>query len=369
MSLGKQIVIAIVLLLVLAAGGYWHLERQPETGAEAAVRPGPAAIPVQTAAAEAGTVQQRIEAVGTTLARQAVDIVPLTSGRVVEIAFSPGAQVEAGTLLVRLDDVAEQAAVDEARAELRERELALERAQRLRANNTVAQATVDELQAVFLAARARLDRVEKALAERRIQAPFAGVVGMRRVDLGARVDDETVLTTLDDLAEIEIEFSVPELFYGAIRPGQTVGATTTSFPGRRFEGQIATIDSRIDVISRAFRVRAVVPNRELELPAGMFMHVEVILGERPAVLIPEQAVIAAGADTFVFTIQDGTAQRRDVRLGQRTFGEVEVLEGLSPGEAVVVSGVQRLRDGAEVEVQATDDAGSAPPPPATGGDA
>ena len=349
----KQIGLALVLLLALAGGVLWHYWSEPESGAEAAVGRGPSAIPVRLARAEAGTVRERVEAVGSTLARQAVDIVPLTSGRIVELRFRPGELVEAGEVLVRLDDAAEQAAASEARAALREAELALERAEKLRANNTVAEATVDGLQAAYLGARARLDAALKQLADRTVEAPFAGVVGMRQVDVGARVDEDSVLTTLDDLAEVEIQFSVPEIFFGQVQPGQPVSATSAAFPGRTFTGRIGTIDTRIGEVSRAFRVRAALPNPDLVLPAGMFMHVEVVLAERPAVLIPEEAVVSQGESTFVFVVQDERAERRQIRLGQRRAGTVEVLDGIAVDEAVVRSGLQRLRDGLPVRIEAT----------------
>ncbi len=350
MRLGTQLAIAAIVMATLGAGGFFYHRSQADGEAEAAVGRGPDAVPVEIAAAEAGTLRERIEAVGTTLARQAVDIVALTSGRIAEIAFSPGERVAAGEVLVRLDDEAERAAVAEAEASLREAELALERAKKLRTNNTVAQATVDELEAAYLGARARVDGAKKRLADRTVNAPFTGVVGMRRVDVGARVDDDTVLTTFDDLSEVEIEFSVPEIFYGRVRHGQEVAATTAAFPGRTFTGRIATIDTRIGEVSRAFRVRAVLPNPDLNLPAGMFMHVEVVLEERPAVLIPEEAVLAEGERTYVFTVADRLAERRPVRLGQRQAGTVEVLDGIAAGEPVVREGVQRLRDGAAVSV-------------------
>jgi membrane fusion protein (multidrug efflux system) len=358
--LSTQVAIAAILMVALGAGGFLYHRSQADSEAEAAVGRGPNTVPVAIAAAEAGTMLERIEAVGTTLARQAVDIVSLSSGRIAEIAFRPGERVEAGAVLVRLDDEAERAAVAEAQAALRETELALERARKLRANNTVAQATVDELEATYLGARARLDAAQKRLTDRTVKAPFTGVAGMRRVDVGARVDDATVLTTFDDLSEIEIEFSVPEIFFGQVRQGQPVSATSTAFPRRTFDGRIATIDTRIGQISRAFRVRAVLPNPDLVLPAGMFMHVEVVLEERPAVLIPEEAVVAEGDSTFVFTVQDARAQRRPVRLGQRQAGTVEVLEGLEPGEPVVREGMQRLRDGTAVRLPDRPNDGAGP---------
>jgi membrane fusion protein (multidrug efflux system) len=364
--LATQLAVAVVVTVALGAGGFVYHRLQTDGEAAAAVGRGPDAVPVALATAEAGTIRERIEAVGTTLARQAVDIVPLTSGRVAEIAFTPGERVEAGAVLVRIDEEAEQAAVAEAEASLREAELALDRATRLRANNTVAQATVDELQAAFLGARARLDAARKQLADRTVKAPFAGVVGIRGVDVGARVDDQTVLTTLDDLSEVEIEFSVPEIFFGRVRQGQAVSATSAAFPGRAFSGRIATVDTRIGQVSRAFRVRAVLPNPDLVLPAGMFMHVEVVLEERPAVLIPEEAVVAEAAGAFVFTIEDQRARRRPVRLGQRTAGTVEVVEGLEAGEPVVRLGLQRLRDGANIRLPEGPGADAAPTPQGAG---
>jgi membrane fusion protein, multidrug efflux system len=358
--LSTQLAIAGLLTAALGAGGFFYHRSLTDGEAAAAVGRGSSAVPVRIVAAEAGTMRDRIEAVGTTLARQAVDIVPLTSGRVAEIAFSSGARVEAGEVLVRLDDATERAAVAEAQAALREAELALDRARKLRANNTVAQATVDELEAAYLGASARVDGAQKQLADRTVRAPFAGVVGIREVDVGARVGDDTVLTTLDDLAEIEIEFSVPEIYFGQVRDGQAVSATSSAFPGQTFEGRIATIDSRIGQVSRAFRVRAVIPNPALTLPAGMFMHVDVVLEERPAVLIPEEAVVAEGEGAFVFTVEDERARRRPVRLGQRTAGTVEVLEGLDAGEPVVRQGLQRLRDGTSVRLPEEPAAGAGP---------
>jgi membrane fusion protein (multidrug efflux system) len=350
LSLGKQILLATLLLLAVAGGGYLYVRSQTQGEAVAAIRRGPSAVPVTVVPAAVGTVRDRIEAVGSTLARQAVDIVPLVSGRVVEIGFAPGDQVASAAALVRLDGEAERAAVAEARATLRAADLALGRARKLMTRKNVSQATVDELEAGYLGAKARLDQVEKRLAERTIRAPFAGVVGMRGVDIGARVDDETVLTTLDDLVEVEIEFNVPEDYFGRVRIGHAVTATTTAFAGRAFSGRVAAIDSRIGQVSRAFRVRATVPNPDLLLPAGMFMHVEVVLGERSAVLIPEESILAEGSSTYVFTVADDRAGRRDVRLGQREADSVEVLDGLRPGDVVVRKGVHRLRDGSPVRI-------------------
>jgi membrane fusion protein (multidrug efflux system) len=353
LSLGKQIVVALALLLALVVGGYWYNDYAGTHGADAAVQRQQKIVPVELAAAVAQTLADRIEAVGTSLARQAVEIVPLTSGRVAEIAFRPGQMVEAGAVLVRLDETSEQAGLAAAEAELREAQLALERGRRLESNNTVAKATVDQLEAQFLAAQARVEGARKQLADRTIRAPFAGIIGLQQVDIGARVDDSTVLTTLDDLAEIEVDFVVPEIFFGAVRAGQRAVATSVAFPGRRFVGEVASIDSRIDRVARAFHVRALLANPDLTLPAGMFMHVELIVAEREALTIPEEAVIVADRASYVFTLEDERAVRRDVVLGKRQAGRVEVTEGLAAGERVVIRGIQQLRDGTLVRIEGT----------------
>lgn len=350
-SLGKQIGVVLLILLAAAAGGYWYMtDPVGSSHADAAAQPNREPATVEVAPVVLTKLARQVEAVGTTLARQAVDIRPAASGRVVEIAFSPASLVETGSLLVRLDDAAERADVAEAEAERRKAELQLERAIKLAAKKSIAQASVDELEAAFHAAEARLMRTEKALADRRIEAPFSGQVGLKQVTIGTRVNEDTVITTLDDLAEIDVDFSVPELFFGTVRKGQRIEATSAAFDGRMFEGSIETVDSRIDPVSRAFRVRARIPNDDFALPAGMFMAVDLTLAEREALTVPEEAVVVEGDETAVFVIEGGKAERRVVTLGQRNIGLVEVTDGLSAGDQVVVRGIQRVRDGVAVKI-------------------
>lgn len=364
MSFLRQLLLVLVLLGIAAGGyaAYRHFGPAADGAGSTGPGAGAAPVPVILAAAETRQTARQVEAVGTTLSRRAVAIVPLASGRVEAVEFEPGEQVEAGEVLVRLDDDIEQADLAEAEATLQESVLALERARALRQKNAIPEATVEQLIAARAGSQAELDRARRRLADRTVRAPFAGMVGLRQIDPGARVDENTVLTTLDDRSEMEIEFSLPETLYGQVSIGQAVIATSVAFPGRPFEGLVATIDSRIDPTARAFRVRALLPNPDLALPAGMFMHVAVVLESRAAVMIPEEAVIAQGSRTFVYVVADDRASVRDVRIGHREVGAVEVLEGLSPGEAVVVRGTERLRDNAPVRVL---DAGSSPDPSGT----
>lgn len=356
MSLTKQI-LACILLAGVAGAGYVAYQHYLDPGNAAVVEGqrgarggGGRTVPVELAEAELRTLERKAEAVGTTRARQAIEIVPTTDGRVVEIAFEPGQQVEAGDVLVRLDDDIQKADLEQATAKLKEAASAVERTKILRSNNTVSEVTLNQLVAAEAAAQADVDRARRRLADRTVRAPFSGIVGLNHVDLGARVDDNTVLTTLDDRSEVEIEFALPETLYGQIATGQDVIADAVAFPGRTFEGRIVNIDSRVDPSSRAFKVRAGIPNPDLSLPAGMFMHLVVILEQRQAVMIPEEAVVVEGSETFVFVADDGKAESRRIVIGQREVGAVEVSSGVAAGERVVVRGVQSLRDGMAIRM-------------------
>lgn len=351
MSLTKQIVACLLLAGITGAGIVAY--QQFFDGGNAAVVEtgrGERSVPVELAEAETRPLERKVEAVGTTRARQAVEIVSLTSGRVIELAFEPNQKVEAGDALVKLDDDIQRADLVQAEAKLEEAASTVKRAQILRGNNTVSVATLSQAVAAEAAAQADVDRARRRLADRTVRAPFSGIVGLNLVDLGARVDDNTVLTTLDDRSQVEIEFALPETLYGQIEPGQIVVADAVAFPGRTFNGSVVRIDSRVDPTSRAFKVRAAIPNPDLSLPSGMFMHLAVILERRQALMIPEEAIVVEGEDTFVFVAEDGKAARRNIEIGQREVGVVEVVSGLSAGEGVVVRGVLRLRDGMSIRL-------------------
>jgi membrane fusion protein (multidrug efflux system) len=356
-SLVRQLLVLAVVMA--AAGGGWLLVGAPEPAAvERSASPRP--IPVQTAEVRLATVRDTVEAVATSRAEQAVEIRPAASGRVEAILFEPGQRVGVGDLLVELDAGAEQAAVDEATALLEDAKGQYERGQQLARTRSVADARVAELRANFLAAQARVAAAAERLADRQIRAPFAGIVGLREVSVGARVDPDTTITTLDSLDRLEVEFSVPEQFYAAVRIGAPITATTSVHRERTFDGRVTSIDSRIDPVARAFRVRASIPNPDLALPVGVFMVVQLVLDERAALTIPEQAVILQGRSAIAYRINGTTAERVELELGQRSFGRLEVLSGLGLGDVVATTGLHRLRDGAVVEVQ------DEPTPPVVG---
>ena len=349
MSVWKQLFV-LLLLAGAAAGayrGYGTYFEAAEAETEAA---GPRVVTVETGLAERRRLAQTVEAVGTTRASRSVEIVPLAAGRVVEVSFRPGEPVGAGDLLVRLDDDIERANLTEAEAMLVEQRQSVERVQRLQKSNAVAMAQLEQVTAQFAAAGAALERARRRLADREIRAPFAGVVGMTEIDPGARVEEGTVITRIDDLSEVEVEFALPETLFAGIHAGQEVSAGSAAFPDRGFDGRVSTIGTRIDPVSRSFRVRAVIPNPEGALPAGMFMFLRLTLSERDAIVVPEEAVFAQAAETYLYVVEAGRAVQRSVATGERQDGFIAILDGVAEGEPVVTRGMHRLRDGAPVKV-------------------
>ena len=344
----------VVLVLAVAAGAGWFVfAGSPAEGEADAKGGGRASRPSSVIVAEArrGLVQDTIEVVGTTRANRSVDIVPVTAGRIVRIAAQEGREVEAGEVLFALDDAQTQAAVHEAEATLKNLQGQYDRARQLSSNSVVSTASVDDLASGVAGAEARLAAVRADLDDRAIRAPFEGAVGLIDVSVGAYVTAGTVLTTLDDLTPIELQFGVPENFLGQVAPGGEVTAVAAAFPGETFAGKITEIGTRIDQRSRAFTVRASLPNPARRLPEGLFMTADLVLDSRPdAVLVPLEALIAEGDETYVYAVRDGKAARVRVEVGLRLAAEAEIRQGLEPGERVVVQGQQRLRDGAAVKV-------------------
>lgn len=357
-------VLQILFILLLAGGGYyaWQNFSSSGPGGSDGAPPGNGAqaSPVVVSDVRVGLVAERVEAVGTAEARESIEVVPEVAGRIETIHFEQGQEVAAETVLLELDSTRQQALLREAEANRRDMARQLERARQLLSSQNVPQARVDELQAGLEAAAARAAAIETDIADRRIRAPFDGVVGLRRVSPGAYIDSQTVVTTLDDLSEIKMEFSVPERFMGVLSRGLPVEATSVAWPGETFEGVVSDVDTRVNPTTRSLRVEATLPNEDRRLRTGMFMAVRLLVSQREnAILVPEMALVAEGDRPHVYVLEEGEDQasvrRVDVEIGTRLPGEVEIREGLSKDDRVVTYGLQRLQDGATVRVVGTGD--------------
>lgn len=290
-----------------------------------------------------------IEALGTGSAKEAVEITATVTAKVVEVKFEDGDQVKAGQLLVRLDDDKERAEFDQAEINLDEQEREMARIDRLSKSNAVSQKSIDEQRTKLERSRTLLAVAKTQINDRHLHAPFAGCLGMRLVSLGDLVTPGTKITTLDDISEINVDFSVPEKYFAALKTGYEISVKSPAYPDETFKGKITAISPRINLDTRMVEVRAVIDNKAMKLRPGMMFLVRVDMGSRSALMIPEKCVVSLGEKQFVFTAEsDGRVARHEVTLGSRRGGKVEVVSGINEGETVVTEGVAKLVDGMTV---------------------
>ena len=304
-------------------------------------------------------LSQKLEALGNARANESVDISSKISNVVTAVMFRDGERVRRGQVLVQLDDAQARADVAAAEAAVAESERLYNRSRELMSTEALSKAQFDQLEATLKANRARLSAANARFQDTVIRAPFSGRVGLRRVSVGTLISPGDVITTLDDTSVIKLDFSVPENFLASLREGLAVRASAPAFPGRTFTGKVASIDSRVDMNTRSVTVRALLANEDGALRPGMFLSVSLSNDERAALMIPEEALTPEAERQFVFVVNDGKAERREVRIGGRSPGSVEVLAGLSAGERVIVEGTQKVRDGAAVRT--TEIAADVPP--------
>lgn len=307
-----------------------------------------AAVAVVTAPVRSELIEERLTALGTARANEAVEITAKTSNIVTALKFREGERVRRGQILVELDSARARADLAEAQATLAESESQLNRSRGLLATQVVSQSQFEQLEAKAKADAARLAAAQAALEDTVIRAPFDGRVGLRRVSVGSLINPGTVITTLDDTSVIKVDFAIPENSIGGLREGLPITARSPAFPGRELAGRVTSVDSRIDPTTRSVTVRAVVPNPENLLKPGMFLNVTLTTARREALVIPEEALVPDQSRQFVFLVENGRAVRREVRIGSRQPGLVEVVAGLSPTDRVVIEGTQKVRDGGPV---------------------
>ena len=320
----------------------------PQAGTEA----------VTTVKVEAQSWNPTLKAVGTLTAENGVTMSAQVAGTVARIAFESGAKVEAGTLLAQLDVRVEEAQLKavEARADLAR--INVERIRELRSRDTLAQAELDTGEAQVKQASAEVEAIKAAIEKKTFRAPFAGTLGIRKVNVGQYVNAGQAIVELQTLDPIHVDFTLPQRNVAEIAVGQEVAVTTDGARDAVFAGKVTSLDPRVDPTTRNVRVRATLANTGERLRPGMFANVEVLLpAGAPVVVIPSSAVLFAPYGDSVFVIErtkgeDGKeatkVRQQTVRLGATRGDFVAVLSGLNPGEEIVSTGAFKLRNGATV---------------------
>ncbi len=358
-----KVIAAIALLLGLTAGLGYIKFRQILAGMEEGKNFKLPPEAVTTIIAQKETWQSFIQVIGTLTPYRGVVISSQEMGKIVEILFESGQEVEAGDRLVQLDISVEQAQMRSAMARLALAEATRDRSRALREANANSQSELDQAEAEYSQAEADVKALQALIERKTITAPFSGRLGLRQVQLGQYVTPGTPVASLQTLDPIYAEFSVPQFQIGRLRVGQDVDIKVETYEARKFSGKITAINPDLDPITRNARVQSTVPNPSKELLPGMFCSVTIHLGESQEIIpIPLTAVARAPYGDSVYVVEtlkspDGKeyrgATQRFVKLGQTRGDQIAVLEGIEPGEEVVTSGLFKLRPGVEVFVNNT----------------
>lgn len=350
----KRLVLFVVAVAVLVAGGlYWQRSKAPASAPKMAApgKSGRMGLPVKAGMVRTGTIVQEVSAVGTLLANESVMIRPERDGRIAQIHFAEGQLVKKGTKLVSLDASETEAQLAAARAEATLNRNRLKRAEELKEKNFISAEALDVARENLNQSVARQEEVKSRLEKMTILAPFEGVAGLRQVSPGAYVKAGQDIARLEGIGTLKLDFRVPELYLGRIRPEQQVEVRVDAFPGETFRGAIYAVEPAVDEQTRTVLLRARVPNPDVRLKPGMFARVSLVLGRREnALLVPEQAIVPRGNDNYVFRIVEGKAVLAKVALGARRPGEVEITSGLTAGEQIVIDGQLKLKPGVPVKV-------------------
>lgn len=319
--------------------------------------------PPQTIAA--APVQQKdwapgIPAIGTARAAFGVELAAQLGGVVRQINIVSNKRFAKGDLLVQLEDAVERADLADAEASLKLADDNLDRSRSLQAKGFTPQASYEQTQAQFASAQARVARLKAVIDQKAIKAPFDGVAGIARVDLGQYLQPGAVVTTFQDLSNMKVDFRLPEQFADKLKVGQPVrvGVSDDNLP---FTGTILGIDPRVDPQTRMLSVQAVVAqNKDDAIIPGQFLQVRVELpAQSNVVTVPQTAVISSLYGDYVFAIEDAKnkdgkeikqAKQVFVKAGRRDGGLVEITSGLRPGQTIVVAGQNKLQSGSTVNI-------------------
>jgi membrane fusion protein (multidrug efflux system) len=293
---------------------------------------------------------ESVEAVGTARANEQVIITSKYSDLVDAIYFDDGQKVKKSAVLVKLNNQEELAKVNELTANLSESQAHLTRLTELLSSKAISKSLVEQQEAKTKAIEAQLVSANGKLNDLIIRAPFAGVLGFREVSKGAYIDAGDIITSLDDLNSIKVDFHLPERLLTHIHVGQQVTAFNSAYQDKEFIGKITALDSRIDSSTRNIKVRATINNKALKLRPGMLLNISVLLQVENILQLPESSIIPIENIHYVFVVIEDKAVRKAIKIGRRHPGVVEVISGLVAGEQVVVEGALKLRDGSAVSI-------------------
>lgn len=305
-------------------------------------------------------ISTELESIGTAISNESADILSNVTQFVSSIHFSDCEKVKKGQLLVQLNVDKKNAEKKEAEADLKEQERELKRLEILKNKKLIQAKDYDIQYTSWLKAKARFEEIEADLKEYSIVAPFDGILGIRKISVGALLNSGSVVTTIDNVEKIKVDFTVPEKYNLLLKKEMEISAESIAAPNKKFSGVISAVVPRISTISRSISVRGIIDNSEMLLRPGMMLKVYIKLKDRMGIQIPEKALSSIGERYYVFTLNPADEKSRvklqEVSTGERKNGFVEITGGLSENETIVSDGLNKLTNGALVEIVRDDSA-------------
>ena len=347
----------ISILILLAAGygvflfyqGKLELPGTNNSTQQKGPPAGEMAMPVKTVEVSTQSFSRELNTVGTLTSDESASIRPEISGRITAIFFAEGKTVLKDDILLKIDDSIAKSELQQAEASYELNKLTFDRINELQKKGATSIQSRDEAYAKFRESEAILELAKTRLEKSTIRAPFEGMAGLREVSEGDYVETGQIITYVEAIDPIKIEFSVPEKFFADIKLGQSVFISVDAYKGKEFEGAIFAIDPKVDPETRNIRIKASAANSEALLRPGMFAYVTIRLGKKEdAILIPEEAIIPSGKGSSVYKVIDGKAVLTDVETGLRNKAMVEIIQGLSAGDEIITAGQMKIRDGMPV---------------------
>ena len=320
---------------------------------------GKKAKPVIIAPVTEKVIHDKLEALGTTRAIDSIEITSIVTEKVDAIHFTDGQSVSKGQLLVELHRAEQQAELKRAQAIKGERQLTLQRLLKLDKQKLTSPDLIDRTRLELQQAEASIQAIQARINDRMIRAPFDGIVGLRNISVGSLVETGDLITTLDDISKMYLDFSVPTLYLSDIQPGLKLKAENPAFPDTPFEGEVNSLSSRVDPVSRSVIVRALIANPERQLLPGLLMQVDLLRNQRNSLMIAEAAILPLADKQFVMRVVDNdndkSCEKVQIQTGARIPGFIEVLQGLKPGDQVVTHGNDKIKAGDLLKITGVDD--------------
>ncbi|WP_162902798.1 efflux RND transporter periplasmic adaptor subunit [Taibaiella koreensis] len=330
-------------LLLAAAGCHSGKEKKPKDK-------GPQGLRAEAVVVQPTTLDAVYESSGNLLANEAINVYPEVSGRITAIHFREGAPVHKGDLLIQLYDGDIRAQIQKLKVQRQLQVITKERQDELLAINGISKQEYDNTVAQIASIDADVEYNEALLRRLQIKASFDGIIGLRNVSVGAVVTPTTLVTIIQQVNPLKLDFPIPEQYKGVIRTGNVVRFTVT---GSRdtMSGQIVAIQPGADATTRTIMMRALVPNAANKLVPGAFANVYLTLDRNSgAIMVPSQSIIPTTRDKKVAVLRGGKAELVTVTTGMREVEDVEILHGLTPGDTVLTTGIMQVKPGVEVKV-------------------